>query len=152
MPLDLALKIVLEELARDLSLGEIELDEDDGCALCFEHRMTVNLQYRHDEDVFFFYADLGAPSTRENLYKELLRHNLFWQTTKGATFSLSNGDPAHVLLAQSFRWRGKTGVEFARMIENFANVAQDWSDLFAAPQQPAPPMPIGSAMEVLIRV
>jgi hypothetical protein len=131
MTIDPALKILLEELGQCLSLGEVALDAEGGCALRFGEKATVNLQYRPAEEEFYFYSDLGAPPASVALYQDLLAANLFWQGTAGATLSLSDDDPAHVVIAQAFGWRGRTGAELARAIDAFANMAQDWSEILA---------------------
>lgn len=129
MELDPALKGLMDELGERLGVGTIAFDENGGWALRLGDAPQVNLQYRADAEAFDLYADLGAPAAGPDLYGDLLRGNLFWGLTFGATLSLSGDDPPHVILAQAAPWRGQTAANFAARLERFANVAEDWAEV-----------------------
>jgi hypothetical protein len=154
MTMDPALKNLLVELGDHLLVGDMTFDADAGCALRFGDRMTVNLQYRPADDVFYLYADLGAPPPCVEIYRDLLAANLFWEGASGATLSLSGDDPPHVVLAQSFGWRGKTGAQFGGVVSTFANVAQDWSEMLSGETEAGAraPSPEAAEMVGLLRV
>jgi hypothetical protein len=73
----------------------------------------------------------GVPASGPELYADLLRGNLFWRATLGATLSLSGDEPAHVILAQSIPWRGLNGIELTARLETFLNTVEDWEALMS---------------------
>lgn len=154
MQIDPSLQNMLSELGQHLSVGEVRLDAEARCAFRFGGRMTINLRFHAPDDQFCFYADLGAPAPSIEIYRDLLGANLFWRGASGATLSLSNDDPPHVILAQIFGWRGRTGAQFAREIETFANVAQDWAETLSGGSESGQTrLPqLGPEFTVLIRV
>jgi hypothetical protein len=131
MTVDPALQTLIAELGGRMGLGSLALDGDGACALRFDGRSVVNMQYRPREDELWLYADLGLPASGEELYADLLRGNLFWRATFGATLSLSGDEPPHVVMALPLAWRGKTGAELAGRLETFINTVEDWSELVA---------------------
>ncbi len=128
---DPALTMLMAELGQRMGLGELALDGDGACALRFDGRSVVNLQRRPNEDALWFYADLGEPASGPALYGDLLRGNLFWRTTFGATLSLSGDEPPHVILALPVGWRGLNGAQLAGKLETFLHTAEDWAELVA---------------------
>jgi hypothetical protein len=131
MTLDPALTMLIGELGLRMGLGELALDGDGACALRFDGRSVVNLQYRANENALWLYADLGVPARGPELYADLLRGNLFWRTTFGATLSLSGDEPPHVIMALPTTWRGLDGTQLAAKLETFLNTVEDWSELVA---------------------
>ena len=131
MTLDSGLELLISELGQKMGLGHLALDAEGACALRFDGRAIVNMQYRPDQDALWLYADLGIPASGPELYADLLRGNLFWRATLGATLSLSGDEPAHVILAQSMPWRGLNGNELAAKLETFLNTVEDWEALIA---------------------
>lgn len=132
MTIDPALTTLMAELGQRMGLGELALDGDGGCALRFDGRSVVNLQYRANEDALWLYADLGEPASGPEIYADLLRGNLFWRTTFGATLSLSGDVPPHVIMALPTAWRGLNGAQLAAKLETFLNTVEDWSELVAS--------------------
>lgn len=128
---DPALTMLMAELGQRMGLGELALDADGACALRFDGRSVINLQHRPTEDALWLYADLGAPASGPALYGDLLRGNLFWRTTFGATLSLSGDEPPHVILALPVAWRGLTGAQLAGRLETFLHTVEDWAELVA---------------------
>jgi Tir chaperone protein (CesT) family len=128
---DPALAMLMAELGQRMGLGELALDADGACALRFDGRSVINLQHRPNEDALWLYADLGVPASGPALYGDLLRGNLFWRTTFGATLSLSGDEPPHVILALQIPWRGLTGAQLASRLESFLHTAEDWGELVA---------------------
>ncbi|MGJ0506638.1 MAG: type III secretion system chaperone [Methylocystis sp.] len=132
MQLDPALKSLMNELGDRLGVGAIAFNERGSLAIRLGDAPQINLQYRAEAEEFHLYADLGAPAAGPDVYGDLLRGNLFWRLTFGATLSLSGDDPPHVILAQAAPWRGETAETFAARLDSFANVAEDWAGIVAA--------------------
>ena len=131
MTVDSALELLIAELGQKMGLGNLALDADGACALRFDGRCVVNMQYRPDQEALWLYADLGEPASGPDLYADLLRGNLFWRATLGATLSLSGDEPAHVILALPIPWRGLDGIELNAKLETFLNTVEDWEALVA---------------------
>ena len=131
MTLDPGLALLIGELGQKMGLGHLALDAEGPCALRFDGRAIVNMQYRPDEDALWLYTDLGIPASGPELYADLLRGNLFWRATLGATLSLSGDEPPHVVLALSTPWHGLNGIELAAKLETFLNTVEDWEALIA---------------------
>jgi hypothetical protein len=149
---EIGLKNLLAEIGQHFSVGDLRLDAEGAGALRFGARTIVNLQYRPEEDVFFLYALLGAPAPRLDIYRDLLAANLFWEGTSGATLALSHDDPPNVVLTQAFDWRGKTGAQFARTIEIFADVAGDWREMLSRESEDRQAAPSDGEMAAIIRI
>ncbi len=132
MTVDPALTRTLNELGETMGLGSLTLDDDGSVALQFDDLPAVNLQYRQGEDLFWLYADLGVPAAGAAAYEDLLRGNLFWRATLGATFALSGGDPPSVVLSQPLPWRGATVASLANVLATFANTIEDWAQVLKA--------------------
>lgn len=93
------LRSLISELGSRMNLPALRLDESGGCALEFNERITVSLQYREAENQLWMYAILGhIPDGVPKLYEKLLQANLFWRHTFGATLSLSGDAPPNVVL------------------------------------------------------
>lgn len=131
MDIDPALRMLIDELGSRMGLDGLALDDDGATSLRFDGRTIVNLQYRPSEEVLLLYTDLGAPAAGEALYGDLLRGNLFWRSTLGATLSLSGDEPPHVILASTVAWRGLDGPRLAARMETFIATAEDWGEVVA---------------------
>jgi hypothetical protein len=131
MTLDTGLQALIAELGQRMGLASLALDGDGAGALRFDGRSVVNMQYRPREEELWFYADLGVPASGPELYPDLLRANLFWRTTLGATLSLSGDEPPHVIMVLPLVWRGLNGAQLALKLETFINTVEDWAELVA---------------------
>jgi hypothetical protein len=60
------------------------------------------------------------------LYARLLRGNMFWRETSGATISLTQDEPPHVAIAQPLLWRGQNAAMLAAALESFADTVERW--------------------------
>lgn len=131
MEIDPSLRLLIGELGARMGLGDLALDTDGAASLRFDGKAVVNFQLRPNEDVLVLYSDLGVPANGPELYADLLRGNLFWRTTLGATLSLSGDEPPHVILALQVPWRGLDGARLAARMETFVKTIEDWSELVA---------------------
>jgi hypothetical protein len=129
MDLDPVLRSLIADLGAQMELSDLALDDNGSVALLFDDSLVVNLQAVADGDLLLFYADLGPPAAGERIYPALLRGNLFWRVTLGATLSLTGDDPAHVVLAQEKRWRGRDLGAMVAFLERFLHTAEDWLEV-----------------------
>ncbi|TPQ48744.1 hypothetical protein C2U72_22150 [Prosthecomicrobium hirschii] len=133
MSIDPTLATLIAELGGRMGLPSLALDGDLSCALRFDRRSVVNIQYRPDRDMLWFFADLGVPAAGPAAYEDLLRGNFFWRSTLGATLSLSGDQPPHAIIALPVAWRGLDGARLATQLESFVNTAEDWAEVIADP-------------------
>lgn len=146
---------LVSELGQHLGLNALRLDETGGCALEFDQRHTLSLQYRETENELWLYVDLGAVRERTaDSYERLLQANLFWQMTMGATLSLSGDTPPHVVLARALHWQGMDGSALGATVTAFLHTTEDWAEnLDSADTGEAPfntaGMPLNDIMDAL---
>jgi hypothetical protein len=129
MDLDPALRSLMTDLGAQMGLSDLALDDQGSVALRFDDSLVVNLQAVADGDLLLFYADLGPPAAGEQIYPALLRGNLFWRATLGATLSLTGDEPPNVVLAQETRWRGQDLGGMVAFLERFLHTAEDWLEV-----------------------
>ncbi len=129
MTIDPALQALIGELGQQMGLGDLSLDEQGFCALRFDEKLVINLQYWADDEQLLLFADLGPSAIGVQLYSNLLRANLFWRATLGATLSLSEDDPPHVILALQQPWQPLDAAQLNASLERFVNTVEDWSEV-----------------------
>jgi hypothetical protein len=127
MQIDTALNQLIDEFGQTMRLSDLKLDNAGGCAIRLDKKLVINLQCRESEHELWFYADMGAPVTGSKIYADLLRGNLFWSATFGATLSLSGDDPAHIIMTLPIAWQGMDGTELLKQLEIFVNAVEEWS-------------------------
>jgi len=133
------LQTLLDEFARRIGLTDLALDETGRCALRFNGTLTVEMAAHGAE--LQVHADLGAlpalpAPDLSQLCTDLLQANLFGNGTHGATLALSGDRSPRVILAQRVLWRHCTACEFEMLIEQFVEVAEQWSSALQATPQP----------------
>lgn len=149
---DPLLSQLLRELAQALGLGALQLNDDACCAFGLETGQVINLLYREAEDELWLFADLGAGRGDKTQYAELLRANLFWGATQGATLGLSSDEPPRAILTLPLRWRGLDGVQLTARLQGFVDTVEDWAARLALSSDvPTPRMTSAQEMEVLYR-
>ena len=132
MNIDPQLVVLVQELGAVMGLDKLALDAEGACAVRFDGRTVVNLQCHDALDSLWLFADLGPVSGGAEVYADLLRGNLFWRATLGATISLSGDEPPHVIMTLPVAWRGLNGEQLALRLETFVNTIDDWAELLQA--------------------
>lgn len=122
----LELQRLLDQFAASIGLSDLQLDNDGLCALRFGGTVTVEMSA--EDDKLLIYSDLGAVLDGEEspVYTSLLQANLFWHSTYGATLSITDDHPAHVVLALQINWPSLTPVKFEEIMEQFVSTAEHW--------------------------
>jgi hypothetical protein len=154
MDLDPALRSLIADLGAQMELNDLALDDDGSVALHFDDGPVVNLQAVADGDRLLLYADLGPPAAGERIYPVLLRGNLFWRATLGATLSLTGDEPPHVVLARETSWRGQDPGSMVAFLERFLHTAEDWLEVVRDGGDAGlePPSPTASDHAIGLRV
>ena len=131
MLIDPALHQLINEFGQTMRLSDLKLDNDGGCAVRLDKKLVVNLQCREVERELWFYVDMGTPATGSKIYADLLRGNLFWSATFGATLSLSGDAPPHIIITLPISWYGMDGSTLLKQLEIFVNAVEEWSEYIA---------------------
>ncbi len=132
MNIDPAATVLLDEFAQHIGLGNLAFDEKGFCAMRFDGKHVINVQYLEEDGRFLLFADLGPPAGGEKMYATMLQANLFWRATIGATFSLTRDDSPHAVLALTVDWKVLNGAQLAETVERFLDTIEDWSERLAS--------------------
>ncbi|WP_368647460.1 type III secretion system chaperone [Castellaniella ginsengisoli] len=119
---------LIAELGQSLGMVDMAADEDGYVGLMIDGH-EIHLQYEADDDLAILFARLpeADPDRRDAIYAMLLSANLFWQGTRGATFSV-DFDTGRVFLADRRAQAGLDLDSVSAWIEQFANVAAYWRE------------------------
>ena len=128
MDIDPTLQQLITAFGEILQMSGLVLDEDGFCGLQFDSIIPVNIQLDVSNNTLVLFADLGLlPEERKHaLADAMLRANRFWRATSGATLSLTDDQPAAVILALPLVWERLSAVELSLSVERFVNTAGDW--------------------------
>lgn len=120
---------LLRDFAASSGLTGLELNAESRAALRFDEKITVNFQQSGAGNELILYTDLGEiPSERHALMLEaMLRGNLFWQGTRGATLALQ-GDPGQAVLMLEVDAGPSSAPEFRIILDQFVNTAEAWQE------------------------
>ncbi|MEO1017081.1 MAG: type III secretion system chaperone [Pseudomonadota bacterium] len=125
---------LLADFGRTIGLDSLSLDDTGRLTLRIDDAFTVDIEHDDEEDIILLAAELtrlGAEPERERLL-ELLRGNLFFDATEGATLALDGTDNL-VVLQRTMRLEGLVVGEIARVLEIFIATAETWKDRLAQP-------------------
>ena len=121
-----AFQTLIKEFGAKLGASGVEADDEGYVGLSFDDH-PVHLQYDAETDEIVVFARLGEidDDRTEEICLMLLGANLFWQGTKGATFSV---EPATgVVFLADRRAMDSTGVDgLNSWLERFLDVAAHW--------------------------
>lgn len=152
MNIDPQLVVLVQELGAVMGFDNLALDAEGACAVRFDGRTVVNLQCHDELDSLWMFADLGPVSGSAEAYADLLRGNLFWRATLGATISLSGDEPSHVIMTLPVAWRRLNGEQLSLRLETFVNTIDDWAELLQAGRTAGLPAESAAvSMEMLMR-
>lgn len=120
-------KKILKELGQSVGLPDLKADSDNHCCLSFDDKIITHIQYNDDNKVVILFTQLGSidPEKQASLYPRLLKANLFWQGTGGATLSVDD-DNNEAILANQLPIATLDSSKFQEYLENFINTAELW--------------------------
>jgi len=124
-----AAAILIADLARELDLPELALDEQDYVCVQIEDGVVVNIDYFEEGDVLSLYTTVGeAPAEqRRPILQRMLESNFAWQGTAGATLCL---DPSEelALLTGSMPLGDMDLPALKQLLADFCQLAWMWSE------------------------
>ena len=121
-----AYQALIAELGQSLGLADMAAGEDGYVGLTIDDH-EIHIQHEAEDDEVILFARLPAvdPDRQAPIYAMLLAANVFWQGTRGATFS-ADFDTGRVFLADRRALDRLTAETLSAWIEQFANVAMHW--------------------------
>jgi hypothetical protein len=123
-----AYQALIAELGQSLGAADMTAGEDGYIGLKIDGH-EVHIQYEGDDDIVVLYARLQEvePERRDAINAMLLAANVFWQGTRGATFS-ADFDTGRIFLADR---RGRAALDLESLstwIEGFSDIATYWRE------------------------
>lgn len=117
----------LDQLAKELQLENLSLDEKNRCYLMFDDTMLVEIELKPEDNTFILKGNLGDISEAKikQIYPRLLEANLLWKETNGATLGLQQYSK-NVLLVQTVPVASCDYALFNKSLEFFVNTFEYW--------------------------
>ncbi len=129
MSVETAAQTLLNEFAGLIGLPTLDFNPEGFCTIGIDQNIIIDIQYAEERDDLILFSDLGIPASGAEIYETLLKANLFWRATLGATLSLSQDETPHVVLALAVRWKELDANQFEAIFDRFVNTIEDWSEL-----------------------
>lgn len=128
-------KQLLSELGQAVGLPDLSPDKDNYCCLGFDDKIITHLQYNEENEILMLFAQLGTIDEDKTvaLYPRLLKANLFWQGTGGATIGVDD-ETREVLMSYQTPMRLIDFTKFQELLEGFINTAELWINTLEAVQ------------------
>lgn len=132
-------KNLLAALAESTGLDHLEVDEQGGCLLEFDERVTLYIVDLPGEGALRLVSDLGVPdedTATRTFYAALLEANWLGTGTNGATLSLEPGT-GEICLWQQAGKADLTPVRFLDLVGHFVDAAEGWMALIRGQAPPS---------------
>ncbi|CAN7333481.1 type III secretion system chaperone [Acidovorax sp. Leaf78] len=131
-------EFVLSAVRTALNLPGLQPADDGTCQLVVDDEIVVNLGWMEAQAQVVWFAPVGSlkgAADRSRALADLLRANLFWQETGGATLALAKDDDT-VVLAYQTPAHNITGEEVLAVLQWFIDMTAAWVDKFDALVRP----------------
>lgn len=121
--------VLLDHLAKSLSLAELSLDDNNHCMLLFDDKVVLNMEFNEDRGILVVYSYIGEVpfEGRENIFETLLESNCFWQETEGATIGIDKHTQT-VVLAYPFELPVSSTKLFEERLAIFVDTTESWME------------------------
>jgi hypothetical protein len=121
-----AIQALIGEFGRSIGLPDLELDEDNYCALLIDEGLVINMEFDEESRQLLLYSLLGqAAGDTRSVYERLLQANYVGRECGGATFGLRPDNS--VVLSQSLAVPGLDLKDFTARLERFVNEVEAWT-------------------------
>lgn len=127
------LSLILGELGQTLGIDDLDLDDNNTCALSFDDRLVVDIQLDENNGNLILLSSLGEIQSDQerNLYAQMLRANFEWSATEGLTLALEPDSSNAVLFCrESFSDLDQS--RFEAVLQQFVNAADHWMAVIAS--------------------
>lgn len=120
-------KRLITELGANVGLPDLAPDEDNYSCLGFDDKIIVHLQYNKDHEVMMMFCQIGIvdEAYREYIFPRVLKANMFWQGTGGATLG-ADEDSGEILMSYQANVQFMEYPKFQELLEGFINTAELW--------------------------
>ncbi len=138
-------RALLTKLGENVGLPDLAPDEDNYCCLGFDDKIIVHLQYNEENEVLMLFGQLGEIKEEwaEQLYPRILKANMFWQGTGGATLGVDD-ETREIMMSYQIGIRFLDFPKFQELLEGFINTAELWINTLEAVQSGQEILPIGT--------
>lgn len=128
-------KQLLSELGQSTGIPDLTSDNDNYCCLGFDDKIIVHLQFNPENEMLMLFAQLGKIDEDKTtmLYPRILKANLFWQGTAGATIGVDD-ETREVLMSYQLPLSFMDFPKFQETLESFINTAELWINTLEAVQ------------------
>ncbi len=118
----------LTDFGQRFGLPGLVPDADGHCELRFDGKYAVHLQHDADQNTLTLYTVVGPvpPAAKLAAYEMLLRANLFWLGTDGATFGLDPQSGA-VFLSRRMGLGEFTAASLEAALQSLVDNAEHWA-------------------------
>lgn len=142
-----AFQALIGELGQSLGAPDMSAGEDGYVGLKIDD-FDVHVQYDAEDDAVVLFARLPEvdPDRQAAIYGMLLAANLFWQGTRGATFS-ADFDTGRVFLADRRQRAALDVASLSTWVEGFVDVAAHWQERIASANDGGPLRADGDKLE-----
>ncbi len=122
-------KSLLTEFSEAYNLSNLNLTEPNICRLSFDTKIKVALSLKEDEDTLVFFSEIIAvPKNKlHEAYLLLLRANMFWIGTAGATLGF-NPEKHMATLGRQERIANLDLPAFEKILQDFVNTVEYWQN------------------------
>lgn len=129
-------KLLIQELGKAVGLPDLKPDEDNYCCLGFDEKIVTHLQYNAENDVLMLFTQIGTIDENKvtDIYPRLLKANLFWQGTGGATLGVDD-ETREVMLAYQVPLEVLDFPKLQELLEGFVNTSELWINTLEAVQK-----------------
>lgn len=127
---------LLNELGNSTGIPDLAPDADNYCCLGFDDKIIVHLQFNPEKEVLMLFSQLGKIDEDKTtlLYPRILKANLFWQGTAGATIGVDD-ETREVLMCYQVPLEFMDFPKFQEVLEGFINIAELWINTLEAIQR-----------------
>ena len=140
------LEQLLADLAGWIGVDLLAPDANGVRALRFDDRHVVGMRQGDNADELWLFCDLGAVQPAGAPLQRLMQANLFWRESLGATFSLTQDEPPHVVMAVAIHWRDETTGTLAGRLATFVAAIDSGLSMLAASSSSQEAIPLPSGM------
>lgn len=129
-------KKLLSDLGHSVGLPDLAPDEDNYCCLGFDDKIITHIQFNAENEVLMLFAQLGTIDEDKTtlIYPRILKANLFWQGTGGATIGVDD-ETREVLMCYQIPMAFMDFQKFQELLEGFINTAELWISTLEAVQR-----------------
>jgi Tir chaperone protein (CesT) family len=120
---------LIQEFGATVGATEMAFDEDDYLAFTSAEGVLVNVDYFEQDETLVLYTTIGELSDdfRFEFYDEMLKANLFWELTLGATLCVSP-DGNHALLTACVSTADLDVVQLTNFFQHVNRLTLIWAD------------------------